>query len=177
MRLPKLSREAVLYWLFPKKLTRKDKIRAFVVFTGALVVGLYIPTKLTITLTDSVKHRVFWMTDVDTKEIKRGDYLLFTQDHPWKEKYRGITKIVKEVGCVEGDILTQQGAEYFCNGESMGFALPADSAGNQLPRFGFHGMVPHGKFFLRGHDIKSYDSKYYGFITNESIIAKVIPLF
>lgn len=177
MRLPKLSREAVLHWLFPKKLTRTDKIWAVVIFAGALVVGLYLPTKLTITLTDSVKHRVFWMADVHAEEIKKGDYLLFVQDHPWKEKYRGITKIVKEVGCVEGDVLARQGTEFFCNGVSVGIALATDSAGHQLPQFSFTGVVPHGKFFMRGHDVKSYDSKYYGFITNESIIAQAIPLF
>lgn len=152
-------------------------IRAFLIFALGLIVGLYLPTKITITLTDSVKHRVFWMVDVGSGEIKRGDYLLFFQDHPWKEKYRGITKIVKEVGCLEGDSLTRQGAEYFCNGVSLGKALPVDSAGHQLAHFSFAGIIPPEKYFMRGHDVKSYDSKYFGFITNENIIAKAIPLF
>lgn len=174
---PKLSLKAILHKLFPKKLTRKEKIRAFVVFAGALVVGLYLPTKITITLTDSVKYRIFWMTDATNAEIQKGDYLLFNQDHPWKEKYRGITRVVKEVGCVGEDTLTKNGAEFFCNGVSLGKVLATDNTGQQLPTFLFDGVVPHGKYFMRGHDVKSYDSKYYGFITNENIIAKAIPLF
>lgn len=177
MLLPNLSRKGLLQWVFPRKLTRTVKIRAFIIFSVCLFVGLYIPPKLTITLTDSVKHRIFWMVGMPRKgEIEKGDYLLFNKDHPFKKKYRGITRLVKEVGCVAGDILTQQGAEYFCNGVSMGIALPTDSAGNRLPHLAFHGVVPPGMYFMQGHDVRSYDSKYFGFITRQCVIAKVIPL-
>jgi len=140
--------------------------------------GIYIPSKITITLTDSVKHRIFWMTDVPSiAEIKKGNYLLFNKDHPWKEKYRGITKMIKEVGCVGGDTLTKQGTEFFCNGVSMGSALPTDSTGNPLPQFLFTGIIPNGKIFVRGHHFRSFDSKYYGFITEQDVVAKATPLF
>lgn len=177
MRLTKLCRDRIIYWLFPKRFTRKEKIKTFVVFAGALFIGLYLPSRIIITLTDSVKHRIFWLADVTPEGINKGDYLLFDHDHPWKDKYRGVTKIVKEVGCVGGDILTRTGTEYFCNGVSMGKLISTDSAGHQLLQFSFHGVVPAGKFFMRGHDVKSYDSKYFGFITHECVIAKAIPLF
>lgn len=139
----------------------------------ALLLGLWIPGNVAVTVTPSVRRRIFWLT-APRYHLADGDYLLFEMKDPWSGRARD--RIIKEIGCAPGEMLENRGPDYYCDGRFLGRALAADSTGAQLPRFVFHGRVPADRFFMMGDHPRSYDSKYFGFISRERIRARAVPL-
>ncbi len=166
----------------PKKFTWFFIIKAAVMMSVSLALGLYLPCKLTIAETNSQPYRLFWVSDLPpNSQFKKHDFVLTVRPNPWKEKY-GEKPMVKEIGCVAGEMLTTQEnvfsktKEFFCNGKSLGVALAADSKGKPIEQWSFAGQIPEGDFYLTGHHPRSYDSRYYGLVTTDTFIAKLIPL-
>jgi hypothetical protein len=93
------------------------------------VVGALIPGRFCVTLTPSVKYRLFFL-DRDLAQVKTGDYVLFNLDAgrlgslPLPEGVReGETvRAVKRVVCAEGEQLRVVGRDFFCDDEPIGRA-------------------------------------------------------
>ena len=143
----------------------------------AIVFGIWLPGHISVTLTKSLKHRIFFLQD-SWNTIEQGDYVMFRHLTPWTDKNpTAPTLIIKIVGCAPGQHLSVNASkEYFCNGQPLGTAIDQDSLGNKLPQFHFNGVIPPGKLFVIGQHKRSYDSKYYGFIDADKITRKAIPL-
>jgi len=148
-------------------LSLKEKQILAVLLPG-LLLGLILPSRLTVTTTPSVSHRVFFLAAPPERGIERGDYLVF--DHDGK-------RLLKQVGCGPGDFLTAQGGMYTCNGHSMGRALAADSQGHSLSRFNFRGIIPHDLYFMLGQHERSLDSRYFGLINAPAFTHKAYPIW
>ena len=127
-----------------------------------------------VSLTDSLDNRVFVYADIgvaDKVNIANGDLLLFDTLKPHQTK--GYVREIKKVGCIEGqNLIVDTNFAYSCNGKPLGTGRSVDSMGRPLNRFTFNGPVPTGKLFMIGDSPRSYDSRYYGFVAKESIIAK-----
>ena len=160
-----------------------SKKEAALVLAGLafLLVGLWLPQRISVSTSPSLQHRVFFLSPVPvTERIKAGDYLVFRhQDVSQREK--GLNKendrFIKMVGCSPGDKLTTFAGSFSCEGVFLGTALTKDGKGNILPQFSFNGAVPPNKYFMIGQHPRSYDSRYFGFIDARDILYKAVPLW
>jgi len=161
------------------QLNRREQTVA-IVFLTFLLVGAWLPGRITVATSGSLEHRVFFLLPPPPK-VELGDYLVF--------RHRDISQVqpglrgdhdqmIKKVGCLPGDQLTiDEANHFFCNGRLLGQALETDSNGRPLPKFLFNGQVPAGKLFMVGTHPRSYDSKYYGFIDVHEISHQALPLW
>lgn len=154
------------------------------VFLTAILLGSILPGRLIVALSDSLDHRLFFMTGFNRETIKNGDYLVFQGEKKEVEKHakpllnKKLDKLIKKVGCAPGEELIRDGqGQFFCQGVFVGKALAADSLKHLLPQFQYSGIVPEKNFFMIGTNPRSYDSKYFGFVDADKILHKALPLW
>ncbi|WP_169309077.1 S26 family signal peptidase [Desulforhopalus sp. IMCC35007] len=164
-----------------QKLKNREKSIALV-FLAALLIGLWLPSRIIVSTSASLKHRIFFLTN-PRGNIKTGDYLVFRHkvEHETFVK-RGLNKennrLIKQVGCSPGEILAKDADNrFFCGKILLGKALTKDSEGRNLPQFNFIGPVPDNNYFMVGSNPRSFDSKYFGFIHADQILYKALPLW
>ncbi len=155
-----------------------------IVFLAAVLLGSLVPGRLIVAVSDSLDHRLFFMTGFNRDRITNGDYLVFQGDqreisaHTKPMVNKTLDRLIKKVGCAPGETLTRDDQrEFFCNGCFVGKALETDSLKRPLPQFQFSGIVPDNCFFMIGTNPRSYDSRYFGFITVDKIRHKALPLW
>lgn len=164
-----------------QKLNNREKSVALV-FLTALLIGLWLPSRIIVSTSASLNHRIFFLTNARSK-IKTGDYLVFRHKLEMKTFVkRGLNKendrLIKQVGCSPGETLTRNADnQFFCGQILLGKALTKDSEGRNLPQFNFSGPVPDNKYFMVGSNPRSFDSKYFGFIHADEILYKALPLW
>ncbi len=161
-----------------KEFLSKKKKSALLLLVIAGAFGMLLPHWLIISTSASVDHRFFIKIPVPTN-IKRGDYLLFT--NRWEEYIKkGLGKsdvAIKIVACKPGDKLERKGDDFFCNDKLLNTAIETTSTGKKLPQFNFNGVIPDGSYFMAGTDERSFDSRYYGFIHEKEFIYKGLPIW
>ena len=143
-----------------------------------IVVGSQLPGRISVTLTPSLKHRVYWLAR-EPDRVKRGDYVLFHYPERVTRLARGeVSDLMKILGCDEGDILTVDGTKnYYCNGEYLVRAKDVSLNGERIENFKFNGPIPAGFMFVVGQHKDSYDSRYFGLVEKNRIRAKAYPIF
>jgi len=152
------------------------------VVLAALLVGLWLPSRIIISTSASLDHRIFFLTKSKGK-IKTGDYLVFR--HKIKMKpfvQHGLNeendRLIKRIGCSPGETLARDADKrFFCGQILLGKTLERDSKGHNLPQFTFTGPVPDNSFFMIGVNPRSFDSRYFGFIHADEILYKALPLW
>ncbi len=161
------------------RLNRRE-LTVATVFLAFILMGAWLPGRITVATSGSLEHRVFFLLPAPAK-VELGDYLVF--------RHQGLSQVqlglradhdqmIKKVGCLPGDQLTtDETHHFFCNGRLLGQALETDSKGRPLPIFSFNGPVPADKLFMVGTHPRSYDSKYYGFIDVHEIRYQALPLW
>jgi conjugal transfer pilin signal peptidase TrbI len=156
-------------------MTRLSK-KQWLLTIGCIALGYmasFIPGRITITKTDSVKYHFFWSNKADTTKLKSGDYIRFTKslDVDWYDC--APCSMVKRVGCMSGEDLQIKGDSFFCQGKF----IVKQNGSDQGKGFTFNGPIPPKHLFVIGDNDKSYDSRYFGFIKTEDIDANLIPIF
>ena len=161
------------------RLTQREQT-VVIVFFAFLLVGAWLPSRITVATSGSLDHRVFYLLPAPAK-VELGNYLVFPRrdlsqvQHGFRAEH---DQMIKLVGCLPGEQLTTDETHSFtCNGRSLGQALEVDSKGRPLPRFSFNGPVPADKLFMVGTHPRSYDSKYFGFIDAHEIRHQALPLW
>ena len=142
-------------------LSKKAKNVLLTVLVGApLAVAVsYVSDHLNITVSESVDHRIFWKTEAIPGP---GDYATFKLSHELAG--REPVLISKRLMCWEGQTISQQGLEFFCDGKPLGRAKTETLKGEPLPLFSFSGVIPSGKAWAYGSHPDSFDSRYWGFV-------------
>ena len=162
-----------------RKLNSREKTLSVVVL-AALLVGAWLPSRIIVSTSPSLHHRVFFLVP-NLKKIKTGDYLVFRHmDTTFVNKGLNTEndRLIIKVGCSPGQILTDDADRlFFCNKKKLGKALDKDSEGRQLPQFIFSDPVPDDNFFMIGSDPRSFDSRYFGFVHADDILYKALPLW
>lgn len=163
-----------------RKLTRRETSIA-IVFFAALLLGLWLPTRIIVSTSASLEHRVFFMTTPNITRIRNGDYLVFNHDDTAYVRpglHRHDQRYIKKVGCSPGQTLKKEdNNKFLCEETVIGEALQQDSRGRDLPQFSFSGEVPDNNYFMVGAHPRSFDSKYFGFIHADEIIHTALPLW
>ena len=138
----------------------------------------YIPERLAINPSDSVRYTLFFINKVPAK-VKTGDYVIFTPERPeYKDPYIIGKTIVKKITCDSGHRLSERGQDYYCDGKIwLGRAKEMSLHGHPLRNFVYNGVVPAGYCFVSGSNINSYDSRYWGFLRKSDIKARAYPVF
>jgi len=148
------------------------------------IAGAFLPGRISVTLTPSVIHRVWWLSD-DTSQVRHGEYVLF---HLPYDRMKGMPvpdavsdkkgiRAIKRVGCDEGEALRRKGRDFFCGDEFLGRAKERSQKGQPLTPFPFYGMIPPGEVFLVGDHPDSFDSRYFGLVEKEHYLAWARPIF
>jgi len=152
--------------------------RLWMAITCLLVAGTLLPYKFSVTLTPSLKHRIYWLTR-NPEKVVRGDYVLFHhKELAAKVGMKKSEEMLKVLGCNEGDQLTVDAEKkFYCNGEYMIRAKDISLKGEPLQHFVFNGQIPKGVMFVLGQHKDSYDSRYFGFVDKNRILAKAYPIF
>jgi len=153
-------------------------------FTGTILgilsimyAGFAIPERITVTVSNSVQHRIFYKQTVFEKEdIKKGSYVM-------AELYSDVVSecrpclIVKRVAGVSGDLINVRGLEFFCNGKYLGKAKTHTKKGKLLESYKTSELIPDNKIFLMGDSPDSFDSRYYGPMEIKHVKAIARPVF
>jgi conjugal transfer pilin signal peptidase TrbI len=136
---------------------------------------------------DSIKganclpYSVF-LVDLRDRATDRGEYVAFVskQMEPF---YANGTIAVKLVAGVPGDRVTVNETGVSINGRHLGTLLHLKD-GERLWRMGRRvadverdERIPDGHLWMMGTNPRSYDSRYWGYIENEQVIGRAIPLW
>lgn len=136
---------------------------------------------------DSIKganclpYSVF-LVDLRDRATDRGEYVAFVskQMEPF---YANGTIAVKLVAGVPGDRVTVNETGVSINGRHLGTLLHLKD-GERLWRMGRRvadvardERIPDGHLWMMGTNARSYDSRYWGYIENEQVIGRAIPLW
>ncbi len=162
------------------RITKKEGICALITLC-LLVLGLWLPQRISLSTSPSLGHRVFFLLRLSGRDkIRTEDHIVFS--HPdTGHVHRGLNKdnelLIKKVGCASGERLSTQDGTIFCEGSFLGNSLPYDGEGRPLPQFSYNGRVPPNKYFMIGGHERSFDSRYFGFIDAEDFRFKAIPLW
>lgn len=162
------------------RLTRKEIGTMVLVPLICGAIRLWLPGRLNVVVSDSLAHRIFILSEPSAK-IETGNYLVFKYDDLSFMDPKKMSKsnlLTKEVSCAPGATLAVDVDRRFsCNGKPLGQALKTDSQGNILPQFVFNGIIPQDSYFMTGSDVRSFDSKYFGFINKNEILYKAYPIW
>ncbi len=131
----------------------------------------YAERHVLVTVSASVEDRIFWRTG---DQPDKGDYATFMFSHPLAGEEP--VRLTKRLVCWEGDLLTIDGRDHYCNGEPLGSAKTVGLAGKPLPLFVYNDRVPAGKAFAFGEHVDSFDSRYWGLIDIAST-ERLVPLY
>ena len=136
---------------------------------------------------DSIKganclpYSVF-LVDLHERATDRGEYIAFVsrQMEPF---YANGTVAVKLIAGVAGDRVKVGAEGVSINGRLWGALLHLKD-GEKLWRLGRrvsdverNEVIPQGHLWMMGTNPRSYDSRYWGYIDNEQIIGRAIPLW
>ncbi|MDO3380345.1 S26 family signal peptidase [Geoalkalibacter halelectricus] len=164
----------------------KGKKRALVVFAVVLMVvsGSYLPGKFSLTITDSVKYRLFWI-DSRTDRLDVGNYVVFGLDKglaagvelPEQVVLGEKVLAIKRIGCDQGQVLRVRDRVAHCGENLISVAKTHSLEGVPLKAFEFTGVIPDGFVYLVGDSQDSFDSRYFGLISRSEIMAWARPIF
>jgi len=150
-------------------------IMAFLALASFCISPFY---TVAINLDHSLPHRFFIIHKGEP--VHRGDYvaLNFQGYEPWFPKG---TIFVKILAGVEGDKVFAHNndcVEYVVNHTVIGCARTKTKDGHVL-RPGPVGIVPRGRFVVRGTSYDSFDSRYagVGWISYDQVVGRAYPVF
>lgn len=160
---------------------RNRLYRALVVIAACLLVGAWIPRQLTLNPTNSLPDTLYVLNKgVDPASIRQGDIVRF----PFRSAVTDAVgkgqpvHLLKKAACLQGQILTvNHRKEYLCDGRWLGKAKDTNMKGDPVQNFIWNGPIPAGKFFAMAGHKDSYDSRYYGFVELNKVVAKAYPIF
>jgi conjugal transfer pilin signal peptidase TrbI len=138
-------------------------------------VALFFEDHLMITVTDSLKYRVWYLDKRVPSTVKKGDYVVFPFSDPIATKGAQVD-VTKRVGCASGGFLRVEDRRYYCDGTYLGTALTLTLSGRRVDNFVFNGPVPEGKVFVIGDHPASYDSRYWGLLDVRTVHDTAHPL-
>lgn len=161
---------------------RSNLLKAAALIAVCVPLGMVVPRILTISTTPSLGDRVFLFNVVDvykgvhSSDIQSGDTVRF----PFADAVTGghTVYMLKRVACTSGQRLqVNKQKDYYCDDRYLGHAKSVSAKGASVKNFEFDGIIPEGKFFALADHKDSYDSRYYGLIDLDRVVARAYPLF
>lgn len=192
----------------------KQLLKVFAIFSGALVLGLYVGgflfEKTVVSVSPSLPYTIFRVTEKRSPQL--GDYVNFRISP--EDKFAGNQTLVKQVSCLGGRyylVIIKELRDYYCcpkswalsdfanfdlsqctylgrakttskKGDKVDPYYPCEDGGIKIVsnRTTYDVCVyylPERAYFVSGMHRDSYDSRYFGPITEEVIISILRPVF
>jgi len=168
-------------------LARAGQVRAFVlVATIVGVVALGLPANRTPLLiyNASASAPIGFYRVLPVTQPHAGDLVLAIAPQRARQlaSHRGYlpssVPLVKRVAALSGDRVCSEGRSIHINGMAVAVALAADRAGRPLAAWrGCRMLGPSEIFLLMADVIDSFDSRYFGPITTDAVIGKLVPVW
>lgn len=128
-----------------------------------------------------LRYSSFFVDERD-HAIRRGDYVAF-RARGMTPFYPDGTRVVKEVAGVSGDHVVVNPMGVWVNEVQRG-TLPHAQVGGRLWRMGRRPedferdeRVPAHRWWVMGTSLHSFDSRYWGYISDEQVIGRARPLW
>jgi len=156
---------------------KPSPLRLTVFLAALLLAGAWIPERITVTITPSLKNRIYLLDRAPSfNQMENGAFVLFELNSKYLEGAK-TNKVLKQVACSEGDTLSVREKYYYCNETYLGQAKDYSLKGETLQNFKFEGQIPKDSLFVFSNHIDSFDSRYFGFVRKENVIAIAHPIF
>jgi len=157
-------------------------LKAMPVLAAVLSLGAYLGDRFHLGIDDQKElclpgdHRWFLM-DRHDQNIWRGDLVVFEADErmaPWFPLGRLMVKIATGV---TGDLVQVDASHTVVNGVTVsdGLAL-TEKLGKPPSDFSRRETVPAGAYWVTGTHVRSFDSRYWGFVYERQIVGKAYAL-
>lgn len=134
--------------------------------------------------TDSIPKGLYVLHyDTHSRPLRVGDIAVFAiprgvLDIVIERRYIDpVFSLMKPIAAVAGDHVCTVQREVIVNRDSYGRIRPADSHGRPLPYFRTCGRVADDVIYTFTDDERSFDSRHYGPIKREDVIARATPLW
>lgn len=148
-------------------------MRWLIILSVLSVIAYWVsPIKLVYTFDNSMPYH-WWIEVYPFREPRVGDVVLI---EPPEDEYTRGKLLVKRIVCGEGDYISTNGLEYYCNGKYLGKARTTDSKGRPVKHAFLNQYIGKGYYFVMGENERSYDSRYFGLIERERIKKLMYPL-
>ena len=136
-----------------------------------------VATHLAINFSPSISGYLFWV-EKGRRDFSPGDYVLIKFSPERHDPYIQNGYVGKRIGCMPGQTLERKGLAFYCNGKLIAVAKTHSISGKPLHPFDWtKGKIPPGYYFVYGEHPYSWDSRYYGFVSEKEIVAKEVKLF
>lgn len=151
---------------------------------GLVLVGLsasFCPTPILIWNASASVPVGLYLADSGTP--KRGDFVLVHTPNSIAElaAERGYLPIgiplIKHIAAGAGDAICASNLTVSINGKTIAHQLATDRAGRSLPRWNGCRRLNLDEYFLLAEAPDSFDSRYFGSVTGNQIIGRLVPLW
>ena len=139
---------------------------------------------LVLNTSDSAPRGVYWLHhDVRERTLSVGEWVIFGPPEPVRELMRerdylrGATTLLKPIAALPGDQVCTDKRRVTVAGVPFGDVRPADNQGRPLPWYRHCAAVPAGHLFVLSRKKGSFDSRYFGPLPLQSVIARATPLW
>ena len=167
---------------------RRVFLPLLVALVTALAVNAAPATSFRVNLSGSMPRGLYRLADASPE---RGSFVAFCLDEvsvalALERRYTGggtcpggVEPLVKPVAATRGDVVTTTERSVTVNGAPLpsSATLAADSNGRPLPHdpFGTH-RLEHGELWVFSPAERSWDSRYFGPIRRDQVVATVVPV-
>ncbi|HHH72416.1 MAG TPA: S26 family signal peptidase [Sulfuricurvum sp.] len=131
--------------------------------------------------TNSLPHGLYLV--VRKPVYERGDLVVF----PIPESVKGLVRqrhwlpdgafLIKPIAGKNGDMLSTKSGRCLLNGVDFGMVETVDRTGQPLPVFSINRRLENGEIAVVNPTPHSFDSRYFGPISERQIIGKVVPIW
>lgn len=160
-----------------------EKLKKFIKYLTIITLvylpfALIIPNYLMINGSESMPEGIYRTSKIK-EELQKGDVITLEVPRNVKEilyqrKYLGrhTKKLIKTIGGVTGDRVEVKENKVYINSKYVGKISTVDPQGRKLTSDLKTGVIPTNKIFVSGITENSYDSKYFGLISEEIVLKK-----
>jgi len=146
---------------------------ALPLIVSCIALVAYTLTNMQIVMTDSIEATITWPSD---RKPVLGDFVTFQLKNKVIPTPDNTVQVTKILSCNAGQKLEKKEGKWTCDGKFIGNSRERAINGDELEQFTFNGLIPDGKAFVTGTHKHSFDSRYWGFVSIESLttVDKVI---
>jgi conjugal transfer pilin signal peptidase TrbI len=158
---------------------KKGLVKTLVTVSIVVAAGAYLKDRYTFAI-DHQKgthsnHKQFFIIDKWDKDIHRDNYVAFSSLR-MTPYFPDGTKVIKSAAAMPGDQIKVDEAVHV-NGKEWGKLIHHEKLGKKLEEFAREEVVPSGKIYALGVHVKSFDSRYWGYVDTSQVIGKAYAIY
>lgn len=146
--------------------------KRYAVMFGLLALVTVVESRTVLPSTESIPYSLLL---IKGGPGTKGDYVNVRIPGSHVGRSEPTLTLTKRIACVGGELLRFENGGHYCGETFLGKVLDRSVHGAITP-FVWNGPVPAGKAYVVGTHVRSYDSRYFGFV-DLAATERLIPLF